>query len=81
MVWDLSRSQESDSFLISVLIEDTNGQSEDLYIRSVRFSPDGALLATGAEDRQIRVGLLSHRAPTLVQKLQLDLGYCQTPRH
>ncbi|CAK5268605.1 unnamed protein product [Mycena citricolor] len=27
----------------------------DLYIRSVCFSPDGALLATGAEDAQIRI--------------------------
>lgn len=27
----------------------------DLYIRSVCFSPDGKYLATGAEDRQIRV--------------------------
>lgn len=27
----------------------------DLYIRSVCFSPDGRYLATGAEDKMIRV--------------------------
>jgi hypothetical protein len=30
----------------------------DLYIRSVCFSPNGAYLATGAEDKVIRVGLV-----------------------
>lgn len=45
--------------------EGTNGQSAlsssaanangDLYIRSVCFSPDGKLLATGAEDKLIRI--------------------------
>ncbi|KAG6805479.1 hypothetical protein H0H93_004717, partial [Arthromyces matolae] len=38
-----------------VLADETVGKSGDLYIRSVRFSPDGKLLATGAEDRQIRI--------------------------
>lgn len=33
-------------------VQDKDG---DLYIRSVCFSPDGTLLATGAEDRRIRV--------------------------
>ncbi|KAG6853302.1 hypothetical protein C0991_005357, partial [Blastosporella zonata] len=40
---------------ICVLADDSVGKSGDLYIRSVRFSPDGKLLATGAEDRQIRI--------------------------
>ncbi|KAG5352184.1 hypothetical protein C0989_003329 [Termitomyces sp. Mn162] len=40
---------------ICVLADETAGKSGDLYIRSVRFSPDGKLLATGAEDRQIRI--------------------------
>ncbi|KAG6894392.1 hypothetical protein C0992_006292, partial [Termitomyces sp. T32_za158] len=35
--------------------DDTAGNSGDLYIRSVRFSPDGKLLATGSEDHQIRI--------------------------
>ncbi|CDO95792.1 unnamed protein product [Kluyveromyces dobzhanskii CBS 2104] len=43
--------------------EDTNGNqnaaastaSSDLYIRSVCFSPDGKFLATGAEDKLIRI--------------------------
>lgn len=39
----------------SVLSDESVGEAGDLYIRSVRFSPDGKYLATGAEDRQIRV--------------------------
>ncbi|CAL9734193.1 general transcriptional corepressor Tup1p [Monosporozyma servazzii] len=34
---------------------DNNATSTDLYIRSVCFSPDGKFLATGAEDRLIRI--------------------------
>ena len=34
---------------------DNSNREGDLYIRSVCFSPDGTLLATGAEDRQIKV--------------------------
>ncbi|KAG6857060.1 hypothetical protein H0H87_010025 [Tephrocybe sp. NHM501043] len=40
---------------VCVLADESVGKSGDLYIRSVRFSPDGKLLATGAEDRQIRI--------------------------
>lgn len=40
---------------ISVLADESAGKSGDLYIRSVCFSPDGKYLATGAEDKQIRV--------------------------
>ncbi|KAG6900067.1 hypothetical protein C0995_004389 [Termitomyces sp. Mi166 len=40
---------------ICVLADENANKSGDLYIRSVRFSPDGKLLATGAEDRQIRI--------------------------
>lgn len=38
--------------LLDDTVQDKDG---DLYIRSVCFSPDGKLLATGAEDRRIRV--------------------------
>lgn len=38
--------------LLDDSVQDKDG---DLYIRSVCFSPDGKLLATGAEDRRIRV--------------------------
>ncbi|SMN20659.1 similar to Saccharomyces cerevisiae YCR084C TUP1 General repressor of transcription [Maudiozyma saulgeensis] len=34
---------------------ETDGGTTDLYIRSVCFSPDGKFLATGAEDKLIRI--------------------------
>lgn len=37
------------------LVHESDAHTGDLYIRSVRFSPDGKLLATGAEDRKIRI--------------------------
>lgn len=38
------------------VLNDENAQKEgDLYIRSVCFSPDGKYLATGAEDKKIRI--------------------------
>jgi WD40 repeat protein len=43
----------------SVLTDESAGKSGDLYIRSVCFSPDGKYLATGAEDKQIRVSFFS----------------------
>ena len=42
-------------YLTSVLTDDAASKTGDLYIRSVCFSPDGKYLATGAEDKQIRV--------------------------
>jgi WD40 repeat protein len=43
---------------LSVLADDTALQAGDLYIRSITFSPDCKLLATGAEDRLVRVSRL-----------------------
>ncbi|KAI9797738.1 MAG: general transcription repressor [Candelina submexicana] len=40
---------------VCLLQDETVDKSGDLYIRSVCFSPDGQYLATGAEDKQIRV--------------------------
>jgi WD40 repeat protein len=48
----------------SVLLDESTTRSGDLYIRSICFSPDGKFLATGAEDRQIRVCPLS--SPTSI---------------
>lgn len=42
----------------SVLQDDSVPVDNDLYIRSVCFSPDGKYLATGAEDKLIRVSCL-----------------------
>lgn len=41
--------------LVRVLQDKQTQTQGDLYIRSVCFSPDGSVLATGAEDRQIRI--------------------------
>ncbi|KAF2720517.1 WD40 repeat-like protein [Polychaeton citri CBS 116435] len=41
--------------LVCQLQDNNTTQDGDLYIRSVCFSPDGAYLATGAEDKIIRV--------------------------
>ena len=40
---------------VKTLQDDSVDKDGDLYIRSVCFSPDGVYLATGAEDKQIRV--------------------------
>jgi glucose repression regulatory protein TUP1 len=41
--------------MVAVLQDNSLGEEGDLYIRSVCFSPDGKYLATGAEDKVIRV--------------------------
>lgn len=40
---------------VTKLQDESVDKDGDLYIRSVCFSPDGRFLATGAEDKQIRV--------------------------
>ena len=47
---------------VTVLQDDSVDREGDLYIRSVCFSPDGRYLATGAEDKQIRVNILLKEA-------------------
>ena len=46
---------------ICELVHDSNAHTGDMYVRSVRFSPDGKLLATGAEDRKIRIWDIANR--------------------
>ncbi|EZF24883.1 hypothetical protein H112_02674 [Trichophyton rubrum D6] len=51
----------STGLLVSTLQDDSVDKDGDLYIRSVCFSPDGRYLATGAEDKQIRVWDIASR--------------------
>ncbi|KAI8335988.1 WD40-repeat-containing domain protein [Choanephora cucurbitarum] len=46
---------------VAVLQDENAGRDGDLYIRSVSFSPDGKFLATGAEDKQIRIWEISKK--------------------
>jgi general transcriptional corepressor TUP1 len=49
------------SFKHRALVDESiTAKKDDLYIRSVCFSPDGVFLATGAEDRVIRVWDIAH---------------------
>jgi WD40 repeat protein len=43
------------SLVHSAFAHESAGRSGDLYVRSVRFSPEGKFLATGAEDKLLRV--------------------------
>lgn len=72
----------------SVLVDEAATKTGDLYIRSVCFSPDGKYLATGAEDKQIRVrpflpGLcvivfdIADIYGKMCALLYVDLGHCQ----
>lgn len=49
-IYDVETGQK-----VTTLQDDSVDRDGDLYIRSVCFSPDGRFLATGAEDKQIRV--------------------------
>ena len=62
---------------LTTLQDETVDKEGDLYIRSVCFSPDGTYLATGAEDKQIRVcfNFLCNQRTQLTKK---GLGYCQS---
>ena len=49
---------------------------EVMYVRSVCFSPDGKYLATGAEDKQIRVGAICPSFRFQDRWEYLNLSFC-----
>ncbi|KAI5803132.1 WD40-repeat-containing domain protein [Geopyxis carbonaria] len=55
-IFDVATGQK-----VSTLLDESVDREGDLYIRSVCFSPDGRFLATGAEDKQIRVWDIQNR--------------------
>lgn len=64
----------------SILSDETASQAGDLYIRSITFSPDCKYLATGAEDRQIRVSAVWYRHEYLATQANflaffVDMGH------
>ncbi|KAI9790347.1 MAG: general transcription repressor [Peltula sp. TS41687] len=70
---------------VSYLEDATVDKDGDLYIRSVCFSPDGRYLATGAEDKQIRVWdipsrTIKHTFSGHEQDIY-SLDYSRTGRH
>ncbi|KAI9011035.1 WD40-repeat-containing domain protein [Gaertneriomyces semiglobifer] len=62
-VWDAQTGAK-----ISTLTDSDLSPTTDLYIRSVCFSPDGHFLATGAEDRIIRIWDIQRRKVVLALK-------------
>ena len=61
VVWPLTYTYY---VLKSILADEAANRIGDMYIRSVCFSPDGEYLATGAEDKLIRVCILFPRNGT-----------------
>jgi glucose repression regulatory protein TUP1 len=59
------------------LTDNTTNQDGDLYIRSVCFSPNGKFLATGAEDKIIRVSWTCTWYSTSLTNMISGLGHCQ----
>ncbi|KAL8847209.1 MAG: hypothetical protein Q9221_007735 [Calogaya cf. arnoldii] len=56
-IFDVANGQQ-----VHKLTDESVDKDGDLYIRSVCFSPDGKYLATGAEDKQIRVWDIAKRS-------------------
>lgn len=79
-IYDVNTGQ-----LVCKLEDDSAERDGDLYIRSVCFSPDGKYLATGAEDKQIRVwdiktGKIRYHFPGHDQDIY-SLDFARNGRH